>query len=187
MRTASEPIRLPAKGDEARRTHDNMVKSVLGQGSSVSVLVRSPFPSPQYYLIERIYGSRARVRDQNGDLLENVSLSSVLGSLEIYGQHEISELTRFPEKLAHLLRRFTEPATDTTAAKKHLREQLERSRNAIVVETIEIGRVEDALAALPTLKEHLKRFAAAGLDAKLKDKTQIDKEAGRRRSQRTSE
>lgn len=165
------------KGDEARRTHENMVKSVLGQGASVSVLVRSPLPSPHYYLVERIYGSRALVRDQNGDLLQHVSPRSVLGSLEVYGQHEISELTRFPEKLAQLLRRFTEPATDTTVAKNQLKEHLERSRTAIATETIEISRIEEALAALPALKEHLKRFTAAGLDGKLRDKTLIDKEA----------
>jgi predicted metal-dependent phosphoesterase TrpH len=168
---------LPPKGDEARRTHDSMVKSVVGQGATITVLVRSPLPSPQYYLIERIYGSRARVRDQNGDLLQSVSPRSVLGNLEVYGQHEISELTRFPEKLAQLLRRFTEPATDTTAAKAQMKEQLERSRGVIASETTEIGRIEEALAAMPALKEHLKRFVAAGLDAKLKDKTLIDKEA----------
>jgi PHP family Zn ribbon phosphoesterase len=168
---------LPPKGDDARRTHESMVKTVLGQGTAVSVLVRSPLPAPQYYLIERIYGSRARVYDQNGDLLQNMSPHSVVGSLEVYGQHEISELTRFPEKLAQLLRRFTEPATDTAAAKSHLKEQLERSRNAIATERTEIGRIEEALATLPALKERLKRFIAAGLDAKLKDKTLIDKEA----------
>jgi predicted ATPase len=168
---------LPPKGDEARRTHENMVKSVLGQGATISVLVRSPLPSPQYYLIERIYGGRARIRNQNGELLQNVSPSSVLGSLEVYGQHEISELTRFPEKLAQLLRRFTEPAADSTAAKTQLKEQLERSRNSITSEATEIGRIEEALAALPALKEHLKRFATAGLDEKLKNNTQIDEEA----------
>jgi hypothetical protein len=95
---------------------------------------------------------------------------------KVYGQHEISELTRYPEKLADLLRRFTEPASDTTAAKTQLQVDLERSRGAIVSQIAEIGRIEEALAALPTLKEHLKRFAAAGLDAKLKDKTLIDEE-----------
>ncbi|AGK57022.1 SMC domain-containing protein [Hyphomicrobium denitrificans 1NES1] len=168
---------LPPKGDEARRTHDSMIKNVLGQGASITVLIRSPLPSPQYYLIQRIFGGRPRVRDQSGNLLDNVTPRSVLGSLEVYGQHEISELTRFPEKLAQLLRRFTEPTTDTTATKGHLKERLERSRVTIAAEILQIGHVEEALTALPTLKEHLKRFAAAGLDAKLKDKTLIDKEA----------
>lgn len=167
---------LPPKGDEAKRQHDSMIKSVLGQGATIAVLLRSPRPSPQYYLVERIYGSKARVRDQSGELLQNVKPQSVLGNLEVYGQHEISELTRFPEKLAQLLRRFTEPTADKSTAKASLREELERSRTAVTTEATEIGRIEEALAALPALKEHLKRFAAAGLDDKLKDKTQIDKE-----------
>jgi PHP family Zn ribbon phosphoesterase len=168
---------LPPKGDDARRIHDGMIKNVLGQGSAIYVLVRSPRPSPQYYLIERIYGSRARVRDQNGELLQSVSALSIVGNIEVYGQHEISELTRFPEKLANLLRRFTEPAADTSNSKNQLREELARSRSTIAAEATEIGRIEEALAALPTLKEHLKRFASAGLDERLKDKTQIDKES----------
>jgi hypothetical protein len=105
-----------------------MIKSVLGQGTAISVLLRSPRHSPQYYLIERIYGGKARVRDQNGELLPSVRPASILGNVELYGQHEISELTRFPEKLAQLLRRFTEPAADVSAAKASLREDLERSR-----------------------------------------------------------
>ena len=169
-------LELPPKGDEAKRTHDNMIKSVLGQGAAVRVLIRSPLPSPQYYLIERIFGSRARIRNQNGELLQNVSPQSVLGTIEVYGQHEISELTRYPEKLAQLLRRFTEPTATTSTSKTQLKEQLERSRMAIAAEVAEIGRIEEALAALPGLREHLKRFAAAGLDAKLKDKTFIDQE-----------
>lgn len=167
---------LAPKGDEAKRLHDSMTKSVLGTGTTISVLLRSPRPSPQYYLVERIYGSKARVRDQSGELLQSIRPQSILGNLEVYGQHEISELTRSPEKLAQLLRRFTEPETDASGSKAQLREELERSRTAITNEATEIGRIEEALAALPTLKEHLKRFAAAGLAEKLKDKTEIDKE-----------
>ncbi|WP_316158308.1 MULTISPECIES: TrlF family AAA-like ATPase [unclassified Bradyrhizobium] len=167
---------LPPKGDEAKRTHEGMIKSVLGSGAAVRVLIRSPLPSPQYYLIERIFGSRARIRNQAGELLQDVSAQSVFGNIEVYGQHEISELTRYPEKLAQLLRRFTEPAASGAVAKAQLKEQLERSRSAIDTEIAEIERIEQALAALPSLKEHLKRFAAAGLDEKLKDKTLIDEE-----------
>jgi PHP family Zn ribbon phosphoesterase len=169
-------LELSPMGDEAKRTHEGMIKSVLGSGATVRILIRSPRPSPQYYLIERIFGSRARVRDQNGDLLQNVTPRSVLGMVEVYGQHEISELTRYPAKLAQLLRRFTEPATDKTVAKAQLKEDLERSRDEITSEVAEIGRIEEALAVLPTLREHLKRFAAAGLEVKLKDKTLIDHE-----------
>jgi hypothetical protein len=138
---------LQPKGEEAKRTHESMIKSVLGSGAAVRVLIRSPLPSPQYYLIERIFGSRTRIRDQSGELLQNVSPQSVVGNIEVYGQHEISELTLYPEKLAQLLRRFTEPTTSGAPAKAQLKEQLERSRAAIDTEVGEIERIEQALAA----------------------------------------
>ena len=107
-----------------------MMKSQLGQGAAVSVLVRSPHPSPQYYVIERIYGAKPRVRDHNGDLLDGVAPLAILGNIEVYGQHEISELTRQPAKLAELLRRFTEPIADTSADKGEIQLALENRGRA---------------------------------------------------------
>ena len=168
---------LPPKADDARRTHDGMMKSQLGQGATVSVLVRSPHPSPQYYVVERIYGARPRVRDHNGDLLDGVAPSAILGSIEVYGQHEISELARQPSKLAELLRRFTEPAADSAVGKSEIQLALENSRSGVLAEMAEITRIEEQLAALPTLRERLRRFADVGLDARLAEKTLIDAEA----------
>ncbi|MGA9869190.1 MAG: hypothetical protein WBQ75_22380 [Acetobacteraceae bacterium] len=168
---------LPPKADDARRTHDSMMKSQLGSGASVSVLVRSPHPSPQYYLIERIYGAKPRVRDNDGNLLDGVAPRAVLGNIEVYGQHEISELTRQPTKLAELLRRFTEAATGIATDRDELQRALDKSRTEMLAEMTEIERIEETLAALPTLRERLKRFAAVGLDARLQEKTLIDAEA----------
>lgn len=167
---------LPPKAEEARRVHENMIKNVLGPGASVAVLIRSPKPSPQYYLVERVYGNRPSVRNQSGELLDAVRPAAVLGSLEIYGQHEISELTRYPDKLAELLRRFTAADSSAVTEKTQIKDQMKRSKDAILGEIGNIGRIDEALSALPTLKEHLKRFAAAGLDEKLKNKTSIDRE-----------
>ena len=47
----------------------------------------------------------------------------------------------------------------------------------MLAEMDEVERIEEALAALPTLRERLKRFAAVGLDARLEEKTLIDAEA----------
>lgn len=168
---------LMPKGQEAIRSHQSITKSVLGTGSRVSVLLRSPRPSPQYFLVERIYGQRPTVRDQSGNALADVAPADLIGSVEIFGQHEISELTRHPDKLAEILRRFTGPATDTSEQRAGLCDRLERSRSAILAELTEVSRIDDALAALPALRENLKRFAAAGLEAKLAEKTSIDTEA----------
>jgi hypothetical protein len=168
---------LPPKADDARRIHDSMMKSQLGQGAAVTVLVHSPHPSPQYYLIERIYGAKPKVRDHNGDLLDGVTPRAILGNIEVYGQHEISELTRQPDKLAELLRRFTEPTADPSVDTGEIQLALEKSRVGIIAEMEEIERIEEALAAMPTLQERLKRFAAAGLDARLEEKTLMDSES----------
>jgi len=168
---------LPPKADEARRIHDSMMKSQLGDAATVSLLVRSPHPSPRYYTIERIYGAKPRVRDHNGELLDGVAPANILGSIEVYGQHEISELTRQPAKLAELLRRFTEPVGDASASKSEIQTSLDKSRTSILSELAEIERIDDALAALPNLRERLKRFDEAGLSERLKEKTLIDAEA----------
>ncbi|RUV66050.1 phosphoesterase, partial [Mesorhizobium sp. M5C.F.Ca.IN.020.14.1.1] len=104
---------LVPKGLEAQRSHNAIIKGVLGAGAKVSVLIRSPSPSPQYYLIERIYGQQPVVRDQAGMIIA-VKAQELIGDVDIFGQHEISELTRQPEQLAEILRRFTSPVTDSS-------------------------------------------------------------------------
>jgi len=163
------------QGDDAKKAHDSMMKSVFGPGASIAVLVKSPSPSPQYYLLERIHGARTKIRDQSGNLLGEVPPSAVLGKLEVYGQHEISELTRRPEKLAELLRRFT-PTTDLDADKASNRTTLVKSRKSIISQAEEVGEIENALAALPELNMKLKQFEDAGLDKKLSEKAQFDDE-----------
>jgi hypothetical protein len=135
MHSTSHP-----KGPEASRAQSSIVKSVLGPGSTISVLLRSPKPSPQYYLVERIYGQRSTVRDQLGNLLSDVAPAELIGSIEIFGQHEISELTRYPDRLADILRRFTGPVSDTSDQKREFRERLQRSRASILAELTEISK-----------------------------------------------
>lgn len=163
------------RGAEARRSHGAITAATLGSGASVSVLIRSPIPSPQHYLIERIYGQRPVIRDERGEVLQ-VSPTEVIGPIDIFGQHEISELTRQPEQLAEILRRFTAPDADHTEERKSYLQSLEASRKSIVQAQDEISEIEDVLAALPGLRENLRRFETAGLKEKLAEKTSIDAE-----------
>jgi predicted ATPase len=166
---------IQPKGIEAGRQHQAMMRHVLGGGAEVSLLLRSPRPSPQYYLVSRIYGSRPRVRNQRGELVQNVALAGLLGEFEIYGQHEISELTRDGIALAQILRRFQSSTLETVAKREQL-ERLQESRFEIISVLQEIQGHENALAALPTLEERQRRFVEAGLAKKLKVKTDIDGE-----------
>ncbi|MEY9829734.1 energy-coupling factor transporter ATP-binding protein EcfA2 [Sinorhizobium fredii] len=165
------------KGEEAKRNYQAILKQVVRPSSQVSVLIRSPKPSPQYYLISRILGQSAVVLDQNGSRLADVSPSELIGDVEIFGQHEISELTRHPDKLAEILRRFTTGDTNGSEERRTLKEKLQRSRKDITSARDELSRVEEQLSALPALKANLARFATAGLEARLTEKTSMDAEA----------
>ena len=165
------------KGDEAKRSHGAILKQVLKPSSVVSVLIRLPRPSPQYYLISRIMGQSPVVLDQNGNRLPDVSPADLIGDVEIFGQHEISELTRHPDKLAEILRRFTSGETDVGEERRILRDKLQKSRSDITSAKFNLGQIEEQLAALPGLKANLARFATAGLEERLSEKTGFDAEA----------
>lgn len=166
---------LAPLGEEARRAHEGVLKQVLRSGTRISLLVRSPSPADRCYTIERTVPNPPVVRDETGAVLA-LAPRDVMPGVEIYGQHEISELTKSREKLTLLLSRFRERQEDLGDRKAKLRLELERSRNRIGELHREIRAVEERLAALPGLEETLKRFQEAGLESKLKQKSLLVRE-----------
>ena len=118
---------LEPLGEEARKAHEGVVKHVLKPGTKVSLLVRSHHPSESRYVFERSVPNPPTVKDENGDVL-TVSPRDVMPGVQVFGQHEISELARSPEKLTVLLERFAERDASLSGQKKELRLGLERSR-----------------------------------------------------------
>lgn len=164
---------LRPKGKEAGRSHDSMIKELMGAKSAVAVLVYSPSPSPQYYLIERAYGQSARVKNQAGDIIDDFKPLNLMPAFEIYGQHEISELTRDKAKLAEILERFVGESDVSNARLADIRSRLSQSRAAITAKLQKLEELEQALAVLPLLKEQLKRFSETDLADKLSEKTAV--------------
>jgi hypothetical protein len=162
-------------GEEARRLHDGIVRNVLGGGTKVSLLVRTYRPSPSEYLIERDVNERPSVRSVDGKLLA-LAPTALIPGVDVYGQHEISELTRSPEKLTQLLNRFVERDTEREQQKADLRRDLEESRKTILATLRELAETDAALAELPALEDTLERFRAAGVEEKLKEKSDLVRE-----------
>ncbi|MBF8251518.1 MAG: SMC protein, partial [Deltaproteobacteria bacterium] len=98
---------LEALGEEARKAHEGIIRHVLGGGTKVSLLVRSHKPSQRCYTIERSVPNPPIVKDEAGDVL-TLSPRDVMPGVEVFGQHEISELTKSKEKLTLLLERFVD-------------------------------------------------------------------------------
>ena len=166
---------LDPLGEEARKAHQGVVQNVLQSGTKISLLVRSYKPSQRRYTIERSTPNPPVVKDETGEVLA-LSPTDVMPDVEVFGQHEISELAKNPEKLTLLLERFVDRDLALSARKSQLRLELERSRSRIVDVRREMKRLEERLAALPGLEETQKRFQQAGLEEKLKEKTLLIRE-----------
>jgi DNA repair ATPase RecN len=168
-------LALEPLGDDARKAHESVIKQVLKSGTKISLLVESHHPSKRCYTIERTVPNPSVVKDETGKVL-TLTPRDVVKGVEVFGQHEISELTKSPEKLTLLLDRFVERDPNTTARKSRVMVDLGRSRSRIVEVQREIKLVEERLAALPSLEETLKRFQEAGLEERLKEKSQLVRE-----------
>ena len=167
---------LEPMGDEAQSNHKGIVGGVLRNGTKITLLVRSPYPNPKRYRIERTIPNPPVVRDAETGEVVNLLAANVLPGVEIYGQHEISEITRSPGQLTRLLERFVPPADGLVARKQDMKQALQRSRSAILDAEQEIKQTDERLEALPELEDTLERYREAGLEEDLKEKSLLVRE-----------
>ena len=132
-------------------------------------------PAKRDYLIERTIPNPPLVRDETGNVL-NLSPLDMIPQVEVFGQHEISELTKSREELTRLLERFVERDPSVSRRKGELKRQLERSRVSILDVHKEQKQIEERLSALPALEETLSRFQKAGLEERLKEQSLLVRE-----------
>ena len=88
---------LDPLGDEARKAHEGVIRHVLKSGTKISLLVRSHSPSERCYTLERSVPNPPTVKDETGEVL-SIAPRDVVPGVQVFGQHEISELTKSPEK-----------------------------------------------------------------------------------------
>ncbi len=163
-------------GEEARKAHEGIVRHVLRGGTKVSLTVRSLHPSERRYRIERTVPNPPIIRDDETGQVSNLQPEDILPGVEVYGQHEISELAKSPEKLTRLLDRFTERDPSLPRRKDSLRRDLAKARRSILDIRSELQQIEERLAVLPGLEETLGRFRDAGLEDRLHEQSLLIRE-----------
>lgn len=177
--TVIESIRsvlaLDPVGEDARKAHEGIVRHVLKSGTKISLLVRAYRPALREYRIERTIPNPPLVRDEQG-VVSNLAPQDVLPRAEVYGQHEISELTKSREKLTRLLDRFVDRDESIARRKNDLRRELEKNRRTLLDTRADLHRTEERLAALPGLEETLERFREAGLEERLREQSLLVRE-----------
>ena len=91
-------LRLAPIGEDARKSHDGILRYVLRNGTKLSLRVRVQRPGVHEYRIERTIPNPPILREADGELL-HLAPADILPEVEAYGQHKISELARSPDKL----------------------------------------------------------------------------------------
>lgn len=177
--TVIESIRyvlgLTPIGEEAASAHKDVVSRVLRAGTKVSLVLSSHRPARREYLIERTVPNPPLVRDETGEILQ-LDPVDIIPRIEIFGQHEISELTKAGAARTQLLERFLDEDDSISQRKQDLRRKLSSSRSRILEIEKDIEAAAERLAALPGLEETLKRFKDAGLEERLKEQSEVVKE-----------
>jgi DNA repair ATPase RecN len=178
--TVVESIRsvlgLEPLGEEARKAHEGIVRHVLRSGTKISLLVRSHRPMTREYRLERTIPNPIVVRDGETGQVVTLTPADIMPRAEVYGQHEISELTKSPEKLTRVLERFASRDPNLARRKGELKRELQRSRLLLLDVQRELKEVEERLASLPALEETLRVFQEAGLEERLKERSLLVRE-----------
>ena len=144
-------LQLEPVGDDARRAHEGIIRQVLRSGTKVSLRVRLQKPTKREYVIERTVPNPPVVRDERGDVLA-ISPRDLLPRVELFGQHEISEMAKSPAKLTALLDRFVTKDSTVDRRKNDLRSELRKNRLRVGELRAELQRTEERLAALPSIR-----------------------------------
>ncbi|MBI3917896.1 MAG: AAA family ATPase [Betaproteobacteria bacterium] len=177
--TVVESIRyvlgLEPLGDDARKIHEGILRNVLGGATKISLLVKSHRGAKRQYTIERTIPNPPIVKDELSNVV-NLAPADLLQRIEVYGQHEISELTKSRQKLTRLLERFIDREDSLARRKVDAKRELERSRVRITEVQKELAQVGEQLASLPGLEETLKSYQAAGLEGRLKEQSLVVRE-----------
>lgn len=173
--TAIESLRfvlgLTPIGAEAKRDHDGIVSGVLKSGTVVKLLVETASPSVRTFTIERSVNNLPVVKDESGTAT-NLRPVDVIANVEIFGQHELAELTNDSSKVASMLQRF-QGSGELTAEHIDTLEKLELNREKLIRAEEGRSQLEDELADIPRLEEQVQHYTDTDVPTRLKDVTRL--------------
>ena len=167
------------RGKDARATHRAIVEKVLGSATKVSVLLREGPPARNHYVVERTVPHPPLVRGPDGEVIEGLEPMRLIEDLEIFGQHELSELTRDKEELAAILRRYEADGAEAQERRDAAARKLKDSHDSILALLKRIDDLRERTAALPELQLRVSRMQAARVQEKLEGKVAFHEELQR--------
>lgn len=173
--TAIESLRyvlgLTPIGASAKADHDAIVRGVLRAGTVVKLAVEATSPMIQAFTIERSVHNTPVVKDSSGTVT-SLQPADVIGDVEIFGQHELAELTSDSAKVASMLHRF-QGNGDLTAEHKATLATLKESREKLARAEKDKAELEEELADIPRLEEQVRQFQETDVPTRLSEITRM--------------
>lgn len=160
-----EPI-----SEDAKRDHDSLVRKVLTSGTVIELVVEVVTPVPGDFTIRRTIPDRPVVLDVSGTATK-LAPEDIVGSIEIFGQHELAEVAQQPSTVAKMVRRFAGDVSDGGVAA--LRQSLADNRALLDSVEREQHKLEEELAAMPRLEDQLEHFKDAKWPAQLDEQQRL--------------
>ncbi len=168
-------------GRDAQVQHNGIIKEVFGPGAVIYALARK-FDKSSYqlqdYVIRRTYGDPPTVYGGDGQILPMKPID-LFDDVEIYGQHEISEIAKdvTGEKSLRILDRFRKLKTETEQKKDAVRRSLTQNRLELLRALSDLTNYEKTLDRFPLLSAQMEMFKKQKVQDKLKLQTQIARES----------
>jgi SMC domain protein len=147
------------------KDHKIIIDSVLRIGTIVRVEVESVSPTPDSFTIQREVNHQPVVLDARGQRT-NFAPSDVIGSVEVFGQHELAELAGDSASIARLVQRFAGSDGDDPIL-EDLREKLRANRKDLKQAETGRAKLEEEQAQADRLEEQLNRYQGTDVPGKL--------------------
>lgn len=163
------PIGVAAKAD-----HDAIVSGVLRAGTVVKLAVEATSPRIQAFTIERSVNNPLVVKDASGTIT-SLQPADVIGDVEIFGQHELAELTSDTAKVASMLHRF-QGKGDLTVDHKATLAKLKENRDKLARAEKDKAELEEELADIPRLEEQVHHFHETDVPTRLSEVTRLNQD-----------
>ena len=165
---------IDAKTEANKELSSELIASTLGPGSEITLFYETE--DGTMYRIERLSGKKPRVFDAitNEEKLGlEPSMLLPTGSIEMYGQKEIYEISKDPEFQIRLLDSYvTEELQPIEAEEKNFLRDLETNAQDILRLTQDIDEASISMKNLPAVREEITRLekqeAVSKLDTKKK-------------------
>lgn len=153
------------------KEHKAIVDQVLKAGTIVRVEVESISPVVKKYIIQRQVPEAPVVLDSAG-VRTNLTPVDAIGAVEVFGQHELAELSGDSDSIAKLIMRF-DGSVGEDPTLEYVRDQLRVNRQELRRAEETKAKLEDDQTQADRLEEQLDRYSDTDVPGKLSGHNRI--------------